>query len=77
MPASTTVDRIRRELADAYERGWDEALDLARETLRGATDVTSALVRIEVLSTSRRVGPAQPVDPQPAGPPPTTTEPGS
>jgi len=48
---------VRREIADAYEMGWDEALDLARETLRGATDITSALVRLEVLATSRRVGP--------------------
>lgn len=53
----------RREVADAYERGWDEALDLARETLRGATDVTSALVRIEVLATSRRVGPHPATEP--------------
>ena len=63
MPETTTADRIRREIADAYERGWDEALDLARETLRGATDVTSALVRIEILATSRRVGPARATEP--------------
>jgi hypothetical protein len=56
---STATDQRRRAVADAYEHGWDEALDLARETLRGATDVTSALVRLEVLATSRRVGPGR------------------
>lgn len=61
--ADQAIHRIdwlaRRELADAYERGWDECMDLARETLRGATDVTSALVRLEVLATSHRVGPTR------------------
>ena len=66
MPEQTPDNGIRREIADAYELGWDEALDLARETLRGASDVTSALVRIEVLATSRRVGPAPAVASEPA-----------
>jgi hypothetical protein len=57
------TEAVRRDIADAYERGWDEALDLARETLRGATDVTSALVRLEVLATSRRVGPGRGTEP--------------
>lgn len=63
VPDQTTTTDHRRAVADAYERGWDEALDLARETLRGATDVTSALVRIEILATSRRVGPARAAEP--------------
>jgi hypothetical protein len=56
---TTVTDAHRRAVADAYEAGWDDALDLARETLRGATDITSALVRMEVLATSRRVGPGR------------------
>lgn len=63
MTEAIDTSNTRMHMADAYERGWDEALDLARETLRGATDVTSALVRIEVLATSRRVGPARAVEP--------------
>jgi len=39
----------RREIAHAYERGWGEAIDMAAEVIRGAQDVSTALVRLSVL----------------------------
>jgi hypothetical protein len=53
VPGDTTANRIRREIADAYERGWDECLDTAREVVRGAADLDAATVRLDVLAASR------------------------